>query len=101
MPGLATHLIFALSISALFTAGTVLIDLDHFTMCNPKAIATYAVNQEKGSAMLDALGQENCRGWPHTWRWGIVLITLTLAWMLHMFLDYILYPATVNSKLPF
>ena len=100
MPSLAMHVGLAVAISAIFIGVTVGMDLDHFTRCNAKALAVDAVNPEKGAEMLDKLGQTNCRGFMHHWRTGMVLFAIFLAWVIHMLLDYVIFPPNPGVSLP-
>ena len=104
MPPFFTHVGLSLIAAVLFFVFSVGMDVDHFLMCNKKAIITAAINPKKGSQMLTELGQTNCRGFPHTWRFGIIIASLLFiilcAWGFHMLLDYVLFPAIPGSKLP-
>jgi len=126
MPPFFTHVGLSLIAAVLFFVFSVGMDVDHFLMCNKKAIITAAINPKKGSQMLTELGQTNCRGFPHTWRFGIIIASLLFiilcaclphtwrfgiiiasllfiilcAWGFHMLLDYVFFPAIPGSKLP-
>ena len=100
MPDFMTHVMYTLLLAGAFASFSLAMDIDHFTLCNPRALATAAVDPQKGSEMLTELNQTNCRGFFHHWRTGLVLLSLFLAWAFHMFLDYMVRPTIQQPNLP-
>ena len=101
MPSFFTHILYTIGIVILFSVFTIGMDLDHFFKCNAKGLLIAGVNPDKGYKLLDEIGSKDCRGFAHSWRFGIVIIILALAWIFHMFLDYVLYPTKAQPFLPF
>jgi len=91
MPLPPMHFKYALIFMVVFLAFSLGIDFDHF---KSKACVGFAEAKVLGKP-YDAVAskQTNCRGIFHTLTFGLIILALVAAWILHIIMDYLIFPA--------
>jgi hypothetical protein len=88
MPTLLVHLEYALLFCLVFALGSFIWDLDHFQRCSVKNVVAAAQTDNKDPAYNEENASKGgCRGFTHTFAFGIAFTALYIAFVIHMLMD--------------